>query len=59
MIVALDRMETLVAPGGREKEDKTSAIGTIRREYGTPVPAILTPDDIIRGLGDSGVGGRC
>lgn len=54
MIVLLDRTEKLVAPGGREKEDKTSVIGTIRMEYGIPVPAILTQEDTIRGLGNSG-----
>jgi len=45
ILVALDRMETL--PG---KEGGESAIGEIRREYGIPVLAILTLDDIIEGL---------
>ena len=45
ILVALDRMETLPsAEGGK------SAIGEIRREYGIPVLAILTLDDIIEGL---------
>ena len=46
ILVALDRMETLP---GHEGEGK-SAIGEIRREYGIPVLAILTLDDIIEGL---------
>ena len=54
IVVALDRMETLVAPGGQELEDRTSAIGAIRREYGIPVLAILTLDDIIWGLRQNG-----
>jgi orotate phosphoribosyltransferase len=56
IVVALDGMGTLVAPRGKDKEDKMSTIGAIRREYGIPVLAILTLDDIIRGLGDNGRG---
>ncbi|KAG9235799.1 phosphoribosyltransferase-like protein [Amylocarpus encephaloides] len=46
IIVALDRRETL--PG--EEGSGRSAIGEIRREFGVPVLAILTMDDIITAL---------
>jgi len=48
IVVALDRMERL-----NENENK-SAIGEIRREYGIPVIAILTLDDIMGGLKEFG-----
>lgn len=44
ILVALDRQEKLSETG------TTSAIGEIRKEYGLPVVAILTLDDIIEGL---------
>jgi orotate phosphoribosyltransferase len=45
IVVALDRMERLTetAPG-------PSAIGALRKEYGLPILAILTLDDIIQGM---------
>jgi orotate phosphoribosyltransferase len=43
IVVALDRMEKLPSGEG-------SAIGAIRKEFGIPVLAILTLDDIIEGL---------
>lgn len=53
IVVALDRMEKLPAPEGQDDEtaNMPSAIGEIRREYGLPVLAILTLDDIIEGMG--------
>lgn len=50
IVVALDRMEKLVSPDGDESKPMPSAIGQLRREYGVPVVAILTLDDIIGGL---------
>jgi orotate phosphoribosyltransferase len=49
ILVALDRMEKLPAPNGDGPEPMPSAIGEIRKEYGLPVIAILTLDDIIAG----------
>jgi len=46
ILVALDRGETLPGEEGSGK----SAIGQIRREYGIPVVAILTLDDIVEGM---------
>ncbi|KAL1899081.1 orotate phosphoribosyltransferase [Sporothrix stenoceras] len=45
IVVALDRMETL--PDAPTKE---SALGALRREFGLPILAILTLDDIIAGM---------
>ncbi|KAH7314136.1 phosphoribosyltransferase-like protein [Rhexocercosporidium sp. MPI-PUGE-AT-0058] len=51
ILVALDRMEKLPGPDGKDGDGQMpSAIGEIRREYGIPVLAILTLDDIIGGL---------
>jgi len=50
IVVALDRMEKLVSPDGDESKPMPSAIGQLRKEYGVPVLAILTLDDIIGGL---------
>lgn len=52
ILVALDRMEKLPAPDGSDDSSTPmpSAIGEIRREYGIPVLAILTVNDIIGGL---------
>lgn len=49
IIVALDRMEKLPAPNGDGPEPMPSAIGELRKEYGIPVIAILTLEDIIKG----------
>ncbi|KAI9054726.1 hypothetical protein LZ554_001877 [Drepanopeziza brunnea f. sp. 'monogermtubi'] len=54
ILVALDRMETLPTTEGEEGKGGPSAIGEIRREYGVPVLAILTLEDIIGGLRESG-----
>jgi orotate phosphoribosyltransferase len=54
IVVALDRMEKLVAADGDESKPMPSAIGAIRKEYGIPVLAILTLDDIIGGLRQGG-----
>ncbi|KAL2061830.1 hypothetical protein VTL71DRAFT_7208 [Oculimacula yallundae] len=50
ILVALDRMEKLPAPDGNDETPMPSAIGEIRKEFGIPVLAILTLDDIIGGL---------
>jgi orotate phosphoribosyltransferase len=50
IVVALDRMEKLPAPNGDDSAPMPSAIGEIRKEYGIPVLAILTLNDIIGGL---------
>ncbi|RDA92138.1 hypothetical protein CP533_6057 [Ophiocordyceps camponoti-saundersi (nom. inval.)] len=55
IVVALDRMEKLpAADGGDDDESKPgpSAIGELRREYGIPIVAILTLEDIIDGSKD-------
>lgn len=54
ILVALDRMETLPTADGKEGMRGPSAIGEIRRDYGVPVLAILTLEEIIRGLKGSG-----
>ncbi|KAH6607445.1 hypothetical protein Trco_003758 [Trichoderma cornu-damae] len=46
IVVALDRMEKLAAAD----EPGPSAIGELRKEYGIPIFAILTLDDIIEGM---------
>ncbi|KAI1876799.1 uncharacterized protein JN550_000871 [Neoarthrinium moseri] len=48
IVVALDRQETLPDSAG-------SAIGLLRREFGIPIVAILTLENIVQGLKDSGV----
>lgn len=50
IVVALDRMEKLPAPDGDDGKPLPSAIGEIRKEYGIPIFAILTLDDIIDGM---------
>lgn len=50
ILVALDRMEKLPSSSGDDSAPMPSAIGEIRKEYGIPVLAILTLDDIIGGL---------
>ncbi|KAF5691698.1 orotate phosphoribosyltransferase [Fusarium globosum] len=50
IVVALDRMEKLPATGGDESKPGPSAIGELRKEYGIPIFAILTLDDIIAGM---------
>jgi orotate phosphoribosyltransferase len=54
IVVALDRLEKLPSPSGDDSAPMPSAIGEIRREYGIPVLAILTLNDIIGGLKGSG-----
>jgi orotate phosphoribosyltransferase len=51
IIVALDRQETL--PDG--KPGSRSAIGELREEFGIPILAILTLDDIIAGVKQGGI----
>lgn len=50
IVVALDRMEKLPSPDGDDAKPMPSALGEIRREYGIPIHAILTLDDIIEGV---------
>ncbi|PHH67816.1 hypothetical protein CDD82_1101 [Ophiocordyceps australis] len=50
IVVALDRMEKLPAVDGDDSRPGPSAIGELRREYGIPIFAILTLDDIILGM---------
>jgi len=50
ILVALDRQEKLPSPDGDDSKAMPSAIGEIRKEYGIPVLAILTLDDIIGGV---------
>lgn len=54
IVVALDRMEKLPAPEGEDDADegkpRPSALGELKKEYGIPIFAILTLDDIIDGM---------
>ena len=50
IVVALDRMEKLPAADGDDSKPGPSAIGELRKEYGLPIIAILTLDDIIAGV---------
>ncbi|TFB03358.1 Orotate phosphoribosyltransferase [Trichoderma ghanense] len=50
IVVALDRMEKLPAADGDDSKPGPSAIGELRKEYGIPIFAILTLDDIIDGM---------
>lgn len=50
IVVALDRMEKLPAADGDDTKPGSSAIGELRREYGIPIFAILTLDDIVQGM---------
>lgn len=50
IVVAVDRMEKLPAADGDDSKPGPSAIGELRKEYGIPIFAILTLDDIIEGM---------
>ncbi|POR34615.1 Orotate phosphoribosyltransferase [Tolypocladium paradoxum] len=50
IVVALDRMEKLPAADGDDSQPGPSAIGELRKEFGIPILAILTLDDIIEGM---------
>ncbi|KAF7559659.1 hypothetical protein G7046_g4493 [Stylonectria norvegica] len=50
IVVALDRMEKLPAADGDDTKPGPSAIGELKKEYGIPIFAILTLDDIIEGM---------
>jgi len=43
-------MEKLPSPDGDDGKPMPSAIGEIKREYGIPVLAILSLDDIVDGM---------
>ena len=51
IIVAFDRMEkTPAAEGETEEDPRQSAMGRVRKEFGIPVLAILTLDDVVEYL---------
>jgi len=50
IVVAVDRMEKLPSPDGDDSKPMPSSIGQLRKEYGLPILAILTLDDIIDGM---------
>ncbi|GAO18185.1 uncharacterized protein UV8b_01232 [Ustilaginoidea virens] len=50
IIVALDRMEKLPAADSDDSKPGPSAIGELTKEYGIPIFAILTLDDILEGI---------
>jgi orotate phosphoribosyltransferase len=50
IVVALDRMEKLPATDGDDSKPGPSAIGEMKKEYGIPIFAILTLNDIIDGM---------
>ncbi|CAM1511411.1 Fc.00g089240.m01.CDS01 [Cosmosporella sp. VM-42] len=50
IVVALDRMEKLPAADCDDSKPGPSAIGELKKEYGIPIFAILTLDDIIEGM---------
>jgi orotate phosphoribosyltransferase len=55
IIVAFDRLEKTPAKEGEEEEaPRKSAIGQIRDQYGIPVFAILTLDDVVQFLKGTG-----
>jgi len=55
IIVAFDRLEKTPAKNGEEENaPRKSAIGQIREQYGIPVLAILTLDDVVKFLKDTG-----
>lgn len=56
IVVALDRMEKLPSPDGDDSKPMPSALGEIKKEYGIPIIAILTLDNIIAGMRDFATG---
>jgi orotate phosphoribosyltransferase len=50
IIVAVDRMEKLPAADGDDSKPGPSALGELKKEYGIPIFAVLTLDDIIEGM---------
>ncbi|KAM7212326.1 Phosphoribosyltransferase-like protein [Rhypophila decipiens] len=50
IVVALDRQEKLPSPDGDDSKPMPSAIGELKKEYGIPIIAILTLDDILNGV---------
>ncbi|KAK4193937.1 orotate phosphoribosyltransferase [Podospora australis] len=55
IVVALDRQEKLPAADGDDTKPGPSALGELKKEYGIPILAILTLDDILAGVRDLGV----
>ena len=57
MVVALDRQEKMPAGPGEDDEDgipRESAIGALRKEFDIPILSVLTLDDLVKGLRESG-----
>jgi orotate phosphoribosyltransferase len=55
IIVAFDRLEKMPAKEGQSEDaPRQSAIGEVRKEYGTPVMSILTLDDVVGFLKETG-----
>ena len=50
IIVAFDRQEKTPAPDDADPQPRPSAIGEVRKQYGIPVLAILTLDDVVEYL---------
>ncbi len=56
IIVAFDRQEKTPAPNDADEQPRPSAIGEVRKQYGIPVLAILTLDDVVEYLRSLGSG---
>lgn len=55
IIVAFDRLEKTPAKDGEDEDaPRKSAIGQVREQYGIPVLAILTLDDVVQFLKGKG-----
>lgn len=50
IVIALDRMEKLPSPDGDDGKPMPSAIGALRKEYGIPIIAVITLEDILQGI---------
>ncbi|KAL8939447.1 MAG: hypothetical protein Q9211_002741 [Gyalolechia sp. 1 TL-2023] len=53
-VVALDRMEKIPSANDKDGEPRPSAMGQIRKEYGVPTASIVTLDDLITQLRETG-----
>ena len=57
MVVALDRQEKMPAEPGQDDDDgvpRGSAIGALKKEFDIPILSVLTLDDLVEGLKESG-----
>ena len=50
VVIALDRLEKLPSPDGDDAKPMPSAIGALRKEYGIPIIAVITLEDILQGV---------